>query len=132
MVIHNELVVIDFQDALMGSCYYDLASLLRDSYVILSNEMRTHLLDYYFKHARGKLDMTSSWDEFTKLFDLMAMQRNLKAAGRFEFIDVVKKNDSFLQYIKQTMTYVMDNLKKYPDYAPIRTLIGEYHPYVTK
>ncbi|HLG22149.1 MAG TPA: phosphotransferase, partial [Candidatus Manganitrophaceae bacterium] len=39
--------IIDFQDALMGPCQYDLASLLRDSYVDLPEEAIDRLIAYY-------------------------------------------------------------------------------------
>ena len=43
----DRLVMIDFQDARMGPAQYDLASLLRDSYVTLPEDLVDDLVDYY-------------------------------------------------------------------------------------
>jgi len=127
LMIHQARVwVLDFQDALMGPAVYDLASLLRDSYVKLDEDLIDELLDYY-QQQRESLDGTKpDRSSFRRLFDLMSIQRNLKAAGRFVYIDVVKKNDRFLQYVPQTLGYVKRNLEKYQELEPLKLLLGRY------
>ena len=49
----DTLYVIDFQDARMGPDTYDLASLLRDSYVDLPDAAVDDLIDYFVALARG-------------------------------------------------------------------------------
>ena len=63
---------------------------------------------------------------FRRLFDLMSIQRNLKAAGRFVYIHQVKHNPRFLPYMPQTLGYVKRNLEKYPELSPLRQLLKPY------
>ncbi|HWE31468.1 MAG TPA: phosphotransferase, partial [Polyangia bacterium] len=87
------LRIIDFQDALLGTRAYDLVGLLRDSYIALSPSLLDRLVDHFV--ASASLDAA----RFHRLFDLQVVQRKLKDAGRFVFIDRVKHNPSFLIHI---------------------------------
>jgi len=126
MVHQDRIWVLDFQDALMGPCVYDLASLLRDSYMRLEEDLIDELLEYYLQKKESMDQIQLDRSLFRRLFDLMSLQRNLKAAGRFVYIHVVKKNDRFLQYIPQTLSYVKQNLGKYPELSRLRALLGRY------
>jgi aminoglycoside/choline kinase family phosphotransferase len=95
--------VIDFQDALMGPPTYDLASLLRDSYVALDDKEEKHFLDYFEKNSKTPLDR--------ELFNLTSLQRNMKAAGRFYYISIVKKKDTHLPYVAPTLKRIFKTLK---------------------
>ena len=103
MVKNQHLGVIDFQDALLGPPTYDLASLLRDSYIALDEGLIEAMLDRYVGGMRAGLNqpmqekmLLNDPVAFRRLFDLTSIQRNLKAAGRFVYIDKVKKNPHFL------------------------------------
>jgi aminoglycoside/choline kinase family phosphotransferase len=127
LMLHQGRVwVLDFQDALMGPCVYDLASLLRDSYVKLEEDLIDDLVNYYLQKKESMDRIRLDGALFRQTFDLMSIQRNLKAAGRFVYIDVVKKNDRFLQYIPQTLGYVKRNLEKYPELTRLKQLLGRY------
>ena len=65
---------------------------------------------------------------FMRLFDLTSIQRNLKAAGRFVYIDHVKGNPKFLADIPRTLGYVRRNLAKYPETAALRKKLAAYVP----
>ncbi|MCS6896658.1 MAG: phosphotransferase, partial [Nitrospira sp.] len=96
MVDGSRLAVIDFQDALMGPATYDLASLLRDAYVKLDETMVDDLVNYYLDRMAERRVVWANRASFRRLFDLTSIQRNLKAAGRFVYIDRVKRNPKFL------------------------------------
>ena len=112
----NSFVLIDFQDALLGPCVYDLVALLRDSYVELDWEMVEKLVEYYCKHNphRPPLPATTASAGREKggqgggksSFHLVTLQRKMKDAGRFVYIDRVKKNPNFLRYIPTTLKYI--------------------------
>lgn len=128
MVKDGELVVIDFQDALQGPRQYDLVALLRDSYVELERPLIDHLLGVYArafeKHTGEKIDL----EKFTRFFDLLTVQRKLKDAGRFEFINRVKGNPSFLVSIPASLRYVRDALKKQPQLSDLHKIVAKYVP----
>lgn len=127
LMIHNDNIsVLDFQDALMGPCQYDLASLLRDSYIALPEEMIDELIEYYISKKKAVDSSKIDKNNFRELFDLMSIQRNLKAAGRFAYINSVKKNNFYLQFIPQTLGYVRKNLKRYTELNNLRELLGKY------
>lgn len=126
MIHQTRIWILDFQDALMGPHVYDLASLLRDSYTILDESLVDELVAYYRDCMTGPKSLRQSPAAFRRLFDLMSIQRNLKAAGRFVYIHQVKHNPGFLPYISQTLGYVKRNLEKYPELSHLRQLLGPY------
>ena len=134
MVDGERLGVIDFQDALMGPVTYDLASLLRDSYIALDELLIDALIAYYLEKMRQALPSSQHTamylddvDVFRRLFDFTSIQRNLKAAGRFVYIDRVKGNPNFLASIPRTLQNVHANLTKYPQ---LHSLLKHLSPYV--
>lgn len=122
------LGVLDFQDALMGPATYDLASLLRDAYIELEESLIEDLIGYYLDRMAEQGGGWSDRKAFQRLFDLTSIQRNLKAAGRFVYIDRVKKNPTFLAHIPRTLGYVRRNLAKYPELATLRKHLTPYVP----
>lgn len=108
----------------MGPDTYDLVSLLRDSYVDLPDELIDGMLEEY-------LAMTSRPGQvatFRTRFDLMALQRNLKALGTFGYQMVARGNPVYLQYIPRTLRYVHDNLYRSDRFATLRGLLSRYVP----
>ena len=128
MVDGERLGVIDFQDALMGPATYDLASLLRDAYIALEESLIDRLVAYYLDQLQEGRQLWTHRDAFRRLFDLTSIQRNLKAAGRFVYIDRVKGNPKFLADIPRTLGYVKRNLHKYPELFTLRKLMALYVP----
>lgn len=114
LMVHDEQIcVLDFQDARMGLCQYDLASLLKDSYVELPKELIDELLKYYIFEKKRREKITSLDEkEFRNIFDLMSIQRNLKAMGSFAYLHLEKGKPTYLQYLKPTWKYVQENLEK--------------------
>ena len=134
MVDGERLGVIDFQDALLGPATYDLASLLRDSYIALDESLIDALLAYYREQMCQALPVSqhapmslNDAETFRQLFDFTSIQRNLKAAGRFVYIDRVKGNPNFLASIPRTLSNVHANLTKYPQ---LNRLLKHLSPYI--
>ncbi len=128
MVDEKRLGVLDFQDALLGPPTYDLASLLRDAYIELEEQLVDDLIDYYVDGIAKHRPTALPRMQFRRLFDLASIQRNLKAAGRFVYIDQVKKNPNFLADIPRTLGYVQRNLSKYPELSALRKHLARYVP----
>jgi hypothetical protein len=122
MLSDGQLYMIDFQDARMGPDTYDLVSLLRDSYVDLSDIALNELIAYFLA-LKGDPGGEVS---FRARFDLMALQRNLKALGTFGYMTVARGNPVYIQYIPRTLRYVRQNLAKYPRFSGLRDLLAAY------
>lgn len=128
MVTGGELVVIDFQDALLGPRQYDLVALLRDSYVELERPFIEQMLEVYARAFEKETGERIDLPPFVALFDLLTVQRKMKDAGRFEFINRVKGNPGFLVSIPASLRYVKDALGRRPELAPLRRLVARYVP----
>ncbi len=128
MVDGARLGIIDFQDALMGPATYDLASLLRDAYIELDEPLVDDLLNYYLDRLAAQRQIWTNRHAFRRLFDFTSIQRNLKAAGRFVYIDRIKGNSKFLADIPRVLGYVRGNLSKYPELGTLRRHLTPYVP----
>jgi N-acetylmuramate 1-kinase len=121
MVYEGQLYIIDFQDARLGPDTYDLVSLLRDSYVDISDRELDELIAY-FAALRGVVDAT----EFRRRFDLMAVQRNLKALGTFGYQTITRQNPVYIQYIPRTLQYARTNLEGHTRFGRLRELLAAH------
>jgi aminoglycoside/choline kinase family phosphotransferase len=122
MLHHDRLYIIDFQDARMGPDTYDLVSLLRDSYVDLPERTVDELIAYFLA-LKGE---NGTEAEFRSRFDLMALQRNLKALGTFGYQTTARRNPVYIQYIPRTLRYVRTNLEHLPRFARLRELLATH------
>jgi aminoglycoside/choline kinase family phosphotransferase len=122
MVVNGQLHMIDFQDARLGPDTYDLVSLLRDSYVDFSEDEVDGLVAYFLELQSG----SSAPDEFRRRFDLMSVQRNLKALGTFGYQTHVKNNPVYVQYIPRTKGHARRNLQKYDRFARLRAVLRHW------
>lgn len=128
MVSGDTLWMIDVQDALLAPVVYDLVALLRDSYVELTTEEVESLLGVFLDGRRGHGLPPLSPATAAEAFRLQTLQRKLKDAGRFVYIDRVKHNPSFLQHIPASLRYVRAALAEHSEYGVIADLLDEHHP----
>jgi len=100
----GSLALIDFQDLLLGSPFYDLASLLFDAYRTVPMERIEEWSRFYCERAlmAGILPKGTVWGDCFTSLARHAFQRNLKACGRFFYIADVKRNPSFLVSVAGT------------------------------
>lgn len=111
---------IDFQDARMGPASYDLASLLRDAYVDVPEPLQEDLKERFRQQACPD----EPREVFRRRYDLMCVQRNLKALGTFGFMATVRQNPVYLQYVPRTLEHARSNLTRYPELERLlRTLV---------
>jgi aminoglycoside/choline kinase family phosphotransferase len=121
--------IIDFQDALKGPFIYDLVALLRDSYIELESDAVDTLLGYYIERGEeAALPWCADEDKVYEAFHLQTIQRKLKDAGRFVYIDQVKGNASFLQYYDSSIRYVREALEKVPGWDELAQILSEVEP----
>jgi hypothetical protein len=120
MLFDGQLYMIDFQDARLGPDTYDLVSLLRDSYVDLTDQTVEELVAYFLA-----LKGTPDDPDFRRRFDVMALQRNLKALGTFGYQTTARRNPVYIQYIPRTLRYVRRNLAQ-PRFTRLRELLAAH------
>jgi aminoglycoside/choline kinase family phosphotransferase len=130
LMLHaGQLYIIDFQDARMGPDTYDLVSLLRDSYMDFSEREVDELIAFFLAlrgvgaHRRGA-DMEAG--VFKRRFDLMALQRNLKALGTFGFQTTARGNPVYIQYIPRTLAYVRNNTERDARFGRLREILSPH------
>jgi aminoglycoside/choline kinase family phosphotransferase len=130
LMLHaDSLYIIDFQDARMGPETYDLVSLLRDSYVDLPPSQVDELIAYFqaligVPHRRDAEEQR----EFQRRFDLMALQRNLKALGTFGYQTTTRGNPVYIQYMPRTLSYVSATLGRYPRFGRLQEVLAGLVP----
>ena len=123
MVHRNRLVVIDFQDARMGPATYDLVSLLRDCYVDLPPDLVAATTARFLDAVP-----TERTSDFGRRFDLMSVQRHLKALGTFGHQIAVAGRSDFAAYVPRTITYLRRTLHAYPHFGRLLELLAPHLP----
>ena len=126
LMLHDRrLCIIDFQDARMGPDTYDLASLLRDSYVDLTETRVDDLIRTYLRLGGASQSTPENFAEYRRRFDLMSVQRNLKALGTFGHQTTSRNNPVYIQYIPRTLRYVRRTLAARARFGRLQELLGE-------
>jgi len=125
MVKGEKIVLVDFQDALMASPFYDIASLLRDSYTALPDGVADTLLADYIAAARAAgVAIPESDDEAHEQFHIVALQRNVKALGTFAFQGLVRGINHFLASVPKTLADIRSNpIASTPPFGPLVDLL---------
>jgi len=116
--------VIDFQDAVAGPITYDLVSLLRDCYIAWPAEKIEYWVNAYLEKLQKQGKCTSvSASTFKQWFDLMGVQRHLKAIGIFARLNYRDGKSGYLNDIPRTLNYVKEVSGQYAELTPLHELI---------
>ena len=107
----------------MGPDTYDLASLLRDSYVDHSDAQVDAMIRGYLALGGASQAAPGAFTEYRRRFDVMSVQRNLKALGTFGHQTTSRNNPVYIQYIPRTLNYVRMNLERHARFARLRELL---------
>jgi aminoglycoside/choline kinase family phosphotransferase len=110
---------IDFQDAMLGPRVYDLVALLGDSYQTFDRAF----IDSRLSEFCAELELNAHAEaELSKQFDMVTVQRKLKDAGRFVFIEHKNGNPSFLKFVDPTISRARASLERLADDTRLRGL----------
>jgi aminoglycoside/choline kinase family phosphotransferase len=110
--------VIDFQDAVWGPITYDLVSLLRDCYIAWPQaQVERWALEFRLLARQAGLLESVSESQFLRWFDLMGMQRHLKAIGIFARLNIRDNKPGYLADIPRTLNYLVQVAAQHPDMA---------------
>lgn len=117
--------ILDFQDALKGPVTYDLVSLLRDCYIAWPEVRVVQLaLDYYeFAKVNQLVDVKPA--KFLRWFNLMGIQRHLKAIGIFSRLKIRDGKNGYLRDIPRTLQYIQQVSAEEMKMTGLYSLISE-------
>ena len=122
----NNPGVIDYQDAVYGPISYDLVSILKDCYIKWPKEEIDKWVDFYLnKLYEEKAQYRINRDEFVRWFDLMGVQRHLKASGIFARLSHRDGKHNFLEDIPRTLSYILDLKETYEELQSICIILEE-------
>ncbi|MGZ8160625.1 MAG: aminoglycoside phosphotransferase family protein, partial [Methylobacter sp.] len=117
--------VIDFQDAVIGPITYDLVSLLRDCYIAWPEQQVEQWRLNYFERLRQAGLIHCSEAQFKRWFDLMGLQRHLKAIGIFSRLHLRDGKPGYLNDIPRTLNYVAAVCAAYPELAEFNDFLHQ-------
>ena len=115
--------VIDFQDAVVGAVSYDLVSLLKDCYIAWPRQRVEEWVMYFVEN--NPLTENMDMQEFMHWFDLMGVQRHLKAIGIFARLNHRDGKSGYLNDIPRTLAYVFDSCKRYSELQDMLELLQQ-------
>ncbi|OGI39006.1 MAG: aminoglycoside phosphotransferase [Candidatus Muproteobacteria bacterium RBG_16_62_13] len=124
----NNPGIVDFQDAVRGPVTYDLVSLLRDCYIAWPRARVEDWVKGYHDLARQSGIPVGEDDvQFLKWFDLMGVQRHLKASGIFARLHHRDGKPGYLADIPRTLGYVLEVAARHPELGPLLALLRALH-----
>jgi aminoglycoside/choline kinase family phosphotransferase len=100
----QEVGLLDFQDALIGSVAYDLVSLLEDARRDVDKQNKITLYQYFLEQ--------SGYDKnsFNADYQVLSLQRNLKILGIFARLAIRDNKQQYLQFIPRVKNLVINRL----------------------
>ena len=116
--------ILDFQDALLGCCAYDVASLAQDARAPVSAELESALKRRYVS-ARKQADSHFDSDAFEITYCILATQRLTKVLGAFARLEQQGK-ERYAKYIPHALGVLKRNLR-HKAMAPVQRY---YEPYI--
>ena len=121
----NNPGILDFQDAVEGPLTYDLVSLLKDCYVRWPVEQIEDWARGFYSQLDDRTRLLIDEKQFLRYFDLMGVQRHLKAAGIFARLNHRDGKPGYLADVPRTLQYIIDLVPKYPELEFLGHLINE-------
>jgi aminoglycoside/choline kinase family phosphotransferase len=118
--------IIDFQGALIGPITYDLASLLRDCYIVWDRERVDAWAEGYRQRLQEVqlIDGSVDRERFLRWFDLIGLQRHIKVLGIFCRLCYRDGKPGYLDDLPRVHDYVVDVAGRYPELAGLVALLA--------
>ena len=105
--------IIDFQSARIGPLTYDVAALLKDAYVTISEKQERAFVNHYLACLKNK-GIKLKKKEFSYIYHLTGLQRNMQALGAFANLSLNKNKIHFKKYIPRGLALLRLGLMKSP------------------
>jgi hypothetical protein len=121
----NNPGIIDFQGALVGPIAYDLASLLRDCYIVWDRPRVEAWAESHRQRLRDAklIDAAVDRERFLRWFDLIGLQRHIKVLGIFCRLCYRDGKPGYLDDLPRVYDYVIDVARGYPELADFVALL---------
>lgn len=123
MVCEPNPGILDFQDAVIGPLTYDLVSLLKDCYIRWPrHRVEGWVADHFEQLKRTELGgALPDFEQFLRWFDLMGVQRHMKAIGIFARLNHRDGKPGYLDDIPRCFEYLAEQA---PECQPLAQLLG--------
>ena len=121
----NNPGVLDFQDAVEGPVTYDLVSLLKDCYVKWPADRVAQWVSSYYGLLDKSMQAAITERDFVRAFELMGVQRHLKAAGIFARLNHRDGKPGYMLDIPRTLSYIVDLLPRHDELGFLVQLIND-------
>jgi N-acetylmuramate 1-kinase len=140
----NKIYILDYQSARQGSPFYDLASLLKDPYVELPQELQKELFEFYVNNfymnefylnvgpassrtkelQKHEIRSELSLDKAVKIYNRAALQRLMQALGAYGKLGLDDGKTEFLQYIPPALRLLNETLENAGGFSRLRSLVS--------
>jgi aminoglycoside/choline kinase family phosphotransferase len=118
--------ILDFQDAVHGALTYDLVSLLRDCYVAWPQpQVVRWALDFRRQLLAAGRPAGDDDAQFLRWFDLMGIQRHLKASGIFARLWHRDGKPGYLPDVPRTLGYIVQACARHAEFGALGALVFE-------
>ena len=117
--------ILDFQDAVEGPLTYDLVSLLKDCYVRWPEEQVHEWARDFYAASDSSIQDRLDVDQFMRYFELMGVQRHLKAAGIFARLNHRDDKAVYMGDVPRTLGYIVELGSRYEALGFLAQLISE-------
>ena len=115
--------ILDFQDAVEGPLTYDLVSLLKDCYVKWPRQRIAAWAESFYATLDATVRARIDEQQFMHYFELMGVQRHLKAAGIFARLNHRDGKPAYMQDVPRTLSYIVDVGPRHPELGSLIDLI---------
>ncbi|MDF2964823.1 MAG: phosphotransferase [Rickettsiaceae bacterium] len=118
----NQIGLLDFQDALIGSPAYDLVSLVEDARRDIDATLASELINYYLS-----LIPAYNRKDFLAQYSILGAQRNIRILGVFARKATRDKNSRYLSFVPRVRKHLDKDLT-HPLLAPLKDWLNKVAP----
>ena len=123
MMKDEAMFIIDHQDARMGPASYDLASLVNDPYTSLGGELSASLIETFIDMKARSREPLANVEDFRNEFELMNIQRMLKAVGTYSYQAAALNNLTYVDYIEPAIERAIVSISALDRFGRLRELL---------
>jgi len=124
MLAGDDCALLDYQDAVIGSPAYDLASLLEDARRDLAPALAEEMMNLYFTQTPGG-EHEHARRDFRRHYIVWAAQRHCKVAGIFARLWLRDDKDAYLRHLPRVLRLLRRHLRE-PALSPLRGWLGAH------